>query len=706
MNLKKKINIATILPYKENYSLEKASAASLWVSEFFKKSKFKNSNFVYGNTNSKNYLTKNYINIDLKSLKSKFQSTTNEYSNNLIKQINKKKFDLIEVHNRPLILSNLVKQIKNRFIFYFHNDPLSMNGSKTIGDRLFILKNVEKIIFVSQWVKDRFFLDLDLKLSAKTEIVYPSVNIQKAKRKYKYITFVGRLNHSKGYDIFKNSIQKILDEFLDWKSLSIGDEDRRLIYINHNQHKELGFLNHKKTLDILSKSEIAVVPSRWDEPFGRTALEASSNGCATIISNKGGLIETTDHALILKKLDDYNLYKEIKKLILNVKKRKQIQRNSRKNVKHTISANTKIIDQIRENIFPKYKINHLKNKIKILNLYNQGQKLNHRLFNISLGKKFTNGFIRNGHDVLEVSDRDFIKNNKTFNLLEDSRVNFQKYLIDTCKNYNPDLLFFGHSNNIDLDSIHELKNLNKDLIISQWNEDPVMSSLTYSKKNISNISTYAPFVDHNFITTHPSVIKKKINTDNFHFFFVPVDNNIERFDVFNMNPKKDLFYAMSHGVNRAVLKKGIEDNRVEFLDKLIKKISNIKYDFYGFANKQPIWGDDFNNALINSKMALNLSRGKPTRYYSSNRIASVIGNGLLTFIDKRVQMSDFFNNNEIIFYDNISDLSDKIKFYSDNDKLRKKIAENGKKKYFKLFNEIKITKYFVDISLGNKSSLI
>ena len=55
MNLKKKINIATVLPYKENYSYEKASAASLWVSEFFKKSKYKNNNFIYGNTNSKNY---------------------------------------------------------------------------------------------------------------------------------------------------------------------------------------------------------------------------------------------------------------------------------------------------------------------------------------------------------------------------------------------------------------------------------------------------------------------------------------------------------------------------------------------------------------------------------------------------------------------------------------------------------------------------
>ena len=706
MNLKKKINIATVLPYKENYSFEKASAASLWVSEFFKKSKFKNSNFIYGNTKSKNYLTKNYINIDLKTLKSKFQSTTREYAKNLIEQIKKKKIDLIEIHNRPLILSYLVKRIQNRFIFYFHNDPLSMNGSKTVEDRLFILKNVEKIIFVSRWVRDRFFLDLDLKLRAKTEIIYPSVNKNKAKKKDKYITFVGRLNHSKGYDIFQKSIQKILDEFPDWKSLSVGDEERRSIYIDHNQHKELGFLNHKKTIDILSKSEIAVVPSRWDEPFGRTALEASSNGCATIISNKGGLIETTDQAIILKKLDENNLYKEIKKLILNNRKRKQIQMNSRKNVKHIISSNTKIIDTIRESIFPQYAINHLKNNIKILNLYNQGQKLNHRLFNISLGKKFTNGFIRNGHDVLEISDRDFIKNNKTFNLLQNSRVNFQNYLIETCKNYKPDLLFFGHTNNIDLDTILEIRNINKNLIISQWNEDPVMPGLDYSKKNISNINKYASFVDHNFVTTDPSVIKKEIKTNNFHFFFVPVDKNIERFDVFNMNPKKDLFYAMSHGVNRAILKKGSEDERIKFLDQLVKKIPEIKYDFYGFANKEPIWADEFNKSLINSKMALNLSRGRPTKYYSSNRIASIVGNGLLTFIDRKVQLGDFFNNNEIIFYDNLIDLSDKIKFYSANDKLRKKIAENGKKKYFKLFNETKVSKFIVDISLGNKKSLI
>ena len=698
------LKIATILPYKENYSLEKASAASLWVAEFFKNSKFKNNNIIYGYTNSKNFLTKNYINISLKSISSKFKSSTNEYSKKLIKVINTKHFDIVEIHNRPLILLNLVNHIDTRFIFYFHNDPLSMKGSKKVSERLFILKNSEKIIFVSEWVRKRFFIDLDKKLTAKTEVIYPSVNSQVSSKKSKFITFVGRLNYSKGYDIFSKSIIKILDEFPKWKALSIGDEDRRSIYINHKQHKELGFLSHKKTLDILNKSEIAVVPSRWEEPFGRTGLEASSRGCATIISNRGGLIETTNHAVILKKIDEANLYKELKNLIKNSKLRKRIQKLSRKNIKHSITNNTKIIDQMRESIFPKYNLNILNNKLKILNLYNQGQKLNHRLYNISLGKKFTNGFIRNEHDVLEISDRDFLKNNKTFNLFPNKK-NFQKYLLDSFKNYNPDLFFFGHTKNIDLNTIDEFKSYNKNLIISQWNEDPVMPSLNYSKQNISNINLYSNFVDHNFITTHPSVVKNEVDLNNFHFFFVPVDKNIECFDVFNMKPKKDLFYAMSHGVNRAVLKAGTEDTRVEFLDRLVKKIPNIKYDFYGFSNKQPIWGNDFNNQLINSKMGLNLSRGKPTKYYSSNRIASIMGNGLLTFIDKKVQMNDFFNKDEIIFYSNISDLSEKIKFYTKNDKSRKKIAKNGKNKYFKLFNETKIAKYFIDISLGNKSSL-
>ena len=700
------IKIATILPYKENYTYSKAQAAAIWVCDFFKFSVFKNTNFIFGNTRGKDYLTKNYININISNLKSKLSSSTNEYCKNFIEKTKDSNFDIIEIHNRPLVFNYLKNKIVSKFIIYFHNDPLSMNGSRSSNERLKLLNEVDKIIFVSKWVQNRFFTNIDRKLMNKTEIVYPSIHKEnKIYKKNKKITFVGKLNESKGYDIYKDAVIKILDEFNDWRAYSIGDESRERPKISHINHKELGFLKHKKVLQFLNKSEIVVVPSRWEEPFGRTALESSSRACATIISNKGGLPETTDDCIILKKLDSTELYKELKKLITNQKLRRRIQIKAFKNVKHLIIDNSKFIDQIRRNTFQKFNLNFIKNKLRIINIYNTGQKLNHRLYNISLGKKFTNGFIRNGHDVLEISDRDFIRQNRSF-ALKNSETKFQQYLIETFKNYNPDFLFFGHTKNISIDTINQFRIINKNLTISQWNEDPVMPSLDYSKTNIKNISNYASIVDHNFITTHPSVFKKQnTNIKNLHFFFVPVDQNIECFDVFKMNPSRDVFYAMSHGVNRATLKKGKIDSRINFLNTLIKKIDNINYDFYGFENKEPIWGNNFYKALVSSKMGLNLSRGLPTKYYSSNRIASLMGNGLLTFIDKKTQMNDFFNSNEIVFYDNISDLSEKIKFYKINEKARIKIAKNGKKKYFKLFNELKTTKYIIDKSLGNKTSL-
>ena len=51
-------------------------------------------------------------------------------------------------------------------------------------------------------------------------------------------------------------------------------------------------------------------------------------------------------------------------------------------------------------------------------------------------------------------------------------------------------------------------------------------------------------------------------------------------------------------------------------------------------------------------------------------------------------------------------MSEKIIFYSKNDKIRKQIAEKGKKKYFKLFNESKVSKYLIDKSLGKNTKLI
>ena len=138
--------------------------------------------------------------------------------------------------------------------------------------------------------------------SDKLIVIHQSANKNKVntEKKHRIITFVGKLNKSKGYDLFGKAIIKVLDKYPNWKSIVIGDEPRDKLDFNHKNLLKLGFKKHKDVLNIYKKTSIAVVSSRWDEPFGRTSLEAASNGCAVIISNKGGLPETITNGIILK----------------------------------------------------------------------------------------------------------------------------------------------------------------------------------------------------------------------------------------------------------------------------------------------------------------------------------------------------------------------------------------------------------------------
>ena len=95
-------------------------------------------------------------------------------------------------------------------------------------------------------------------------------------------------------------------------------------------------------------------------------------------------------------------------------------------------------------------------------------------------------------------------------------------------------------------------------------------------------------------------------------------------------------------------------------------------------------------------MGLNFSRGKPIKYYSSDRIAQLMGNGLLTLIDEKVCYGDFFSKNELVTYKNYNDLIYKIKKYLKDEKARRLIAKNGKKKYLKYFNSRLFAKYIIN----------
>ena len=113
-----------------------------------------------------------------------------------------------------------------------------MEGSKFINQRKKLLKSCYKIIFNSTWSKKRFLDGLENKFinSNKLVVFYQSANKSKLsviKNKKKWITFVGKLNKAKGYDVFSKSITKILNKYKDWSAIIIGDEKREKINLKH-----------------------------------------------------------------------------------------------------------------------------------------------------------------------------------------------------------------------------------------------------------------------------------------------------------------------------------------------------------------------------------------------------------------------------------------------------------------------------------------
>ena len=687
------MNISILLPFKENYSKKKAGAVSLFVNDTVNVSKFKRNIIIYGSTDEKDYLSKNYIN--LKTNKNFLQSSNKEYVKSFMDHKNFIKTNVLEIHNRP----NYIKQIKNvyneKIFLYFHNDPLSMSGSSSISERLYLLNNTDKLIFNSKWSRDRFFLNLDKHelLLKKSLICYQSsskVNIN-FKKKEKIISFIGKLNKAKGFDIFGNTIIDILDKYKDWKAYVIGDEPREKVVFKHKNLYNLGFKSNSFILNFLKKTSISIICS-----FGRASLEAASRGAAVIISNRGGLPETSSSAIILKSLDKNNLYKEIINLINNKNKLIKIQKANYKNFFLTHNYVSDILDQLRKKYQIK-KINIQTQKIlKIMHITNFNYRFDGRL-HYNTGRRINNGFVRLGHNVLTVSDRDIIHNNKKISDLAGSKA-LQKSIRNNFYNFKPDLIILGHADNVSVETLNEFK---KDkVLIGQWFLDPLTKFGPDYLNNKSRILDKNQLIDSTFLTTDPKSLD--FNLNNSYFIPNPCDESFEILKNYEKDCENDLFFAMSHGVHRGELKKGKLDKREFFINNLIKKNPNIKFDVYGMNDIQPIWSNNFLQKISNSSMGLNLSRGKPIKYYSSDRIAQLIGNGLLTFIDEKTKLGDFFSNKEIVFYKNIDDLSYKLNKFKKDKIKRISIAKNGKNFYFKYFNSKLVAEFIINKTLDNK----
>lgn len=308
-----KYDIATILPPSEHFTTAASGAIALFVRDTTLDSAFAKNITVYGNATDK---ARRFSNIKYQGVRPTLRllfGRNKGYAHSLAHHFKKHPPGLIEVHNRVNIFNILSQKLQNIPIsLYFHNDPLTIKGAMTPKERWKILERADAIYCCSDYVRRRFLTGLEAARSDHVHVVYEYTNIPKRIEKEKLILYVGRLIEEKGVLELAKAAQILLPHFPDWRIVFAGasrpggkndtpygravgkalkDLGQQAIFLGHQPHN--------KIMNLFARSAIAVVPSTWAEPMGRTAVEGIAAGCALVTSGHGGLAEIAGQAGLL-----------------------------------------------------------------------------------------------------------------------------------------------------------------------------------------------------------------------------------------------------------------------------------------------------------------------------------------------------------------------------------------------------------------------
>ena len=223
----------------------------------------------------------------------------------------------IEVHNRPEIALRLRRAFpRTPLALFLHNDPQAMRGARTAAQRRRLLARMQ-VACVSEILRQRFRDGLPT--AAEVALLPNCIDLAQMPAsppaRDPVILFVGRVVADKGADAFVSACARVLPQLAGWRAEMIGadrfapDSAETPFLAALRPQAEVagirlhGHLPHDAVLRAMARAAIVVVPSRWSEPFGMTALEALASGAALIVSPRPGLLEVVGDAALIAELD-------------------------------------------------------------------------------------------------------------------------------------------------------------------------------------------------------------------------------------------------------------------------------------------------------------------------------------------------------------------------------------------------------------------
>lgn len=309
-------------------------------------SKYKNSECIFIDTNFIIKILDKFTYFIAKNILKKDNTMSYRYIfqrlyflNEVSRYLNKNDYDKVLLENHPTLFMTLKKRknylkYKDRYYYHLHNEIKSSYKCEEI------IKKCKNNIGVSNFITNQLSEFLNVKDKNNFSVLRNCINQEqfnqvlsyeeskKIKEKYgitdndKVLLFTGRLTREKGIKEILLSLKKVKSE--NYKLLVVGSfffgtevknkfekELEAIIFELKDKVKFTGFIPYNDIYKIYSISDIAILPSIWDDPAPLTIIESLSCGLPIITTNSGGIPEYVNEKCALIYNRDENLIKNL-----------------------------------------------------------------------------------------------------------------------------------------------------------------------------------------------------------------------------------------------------------------------------------------------------------------------------------------------------------------------------------------------------------
>lgn len=303
-------------------------------------------------------------------------------------------------------------------------------------------------------------------------------------------------------------------------------------------------------------------------------------------------------------------------------------------------------------------------------------------------RKISAGWVRNGHFVYEYSLRDMARMGTIWRSKRFGAARAGADLLKICEQIEPDLLLLGHAQILSPDVLRQVRKRWPATRIALWYVDP----LFYPDK-LAYMAEFAPWLDAIFATTGGEWLERIPAPAVWRGYMPnPVDRSVESLENFRRREfATELVFCGTVGD---------DVERARFMTSMAERLADLPLGLHGLLGHPGVNGMNYLRVLEGARMGLNHSRRNDVTLYSSDRIAQLTGNGLLTLSPRVPGFEQLYRDDEVVWFDSLDELVDQVRHFAAHPDHAAQVAEAGWLRAHECYSAERVARYMEEVILG------